>query len=183
MAWRVCTSRPVERDRDDRQGDRTDRQVHVEDPAPRQVVDEEPAEQRPDDGRDAEHPAEVALIPPPLARRDDVADHRERHDHQAARAEALQGAKRDQLRHRLREAAEHGSDQEDDDRRLQHLLAPVEVAELPVERAGDRGERAGTRSRPTRGARCRRGRRRSWAAPSRRSSGRGRPAAARRGAR
>ena len=57
---------------------------------------------------------------------------------QAARAETLQRAERDQLGHVLRDPAERRADQEDDDRDLQRRLAAVEVAELPVERAGDR---------------------------------------------
>ncbi len=103
------------------------------------MVDEEAAEQRADDGRDAEHRAEVALVLAALARRDDVADDRERHHHQSARAEPLQGAEGDQLRHRLREAAEHRPDQEDHDRGLQDALAAVQVSELAVERARDGG--------------------------------------------
>ena len=134
----------VERGRDHHERDGADRQVDVEDPAPGEVVDEEAAEQRPDDRRDAEDAAEVALVLAALARRDDVADDGERRHHQAAGAEALQRAERDQLAHVLREAAEHRADEEDHDRRLQDLLAAVEVAELPVERAGDRrGEQVG----------------------------------------
>ena len=45
----------------------------------------------------AEDGAEVALVAAALARRDDVADHRERQRHQAAAAEALDGAEGDQL--------------------------------------------------------------------------------------
>jgi hypothetical protein len=41
-------------------------------------------------------------------------------------------AERDQLRHVLRDPAQHGADQEDDDRDLQHQLAPVQIPELPV---------------------------------------------------
>ena len=81
------------------------------------------------------------------------------------------------------EPAERRADQEDHDRGLEHELAAVEVAELPVERPDDRRGRAGTRSPPTRGARSRRGRRRSSAARSRRSSGRATRAAARASAR
>ena len=131
--------RHVERDRDHRERDRPDRDVDVEDPAPAEVVDEEPAEERPDHGREAEHRTEVALVLAALARRDDVADDREGDDHQAACPEALQRAEADQLRHRLRETAEHRAEQEDDDRALEHPLAPVQITELAVERAGDRG--------------------------------------------
>ena len=109
------------------------------------MVDEEAAEQRPDHGRDAEDGAEVALVLAAFARRDDVADNRERDHHQSAGAEPLQGAEADQLRHRLREAAERRPDQEDHDRGLQHPFAAVEVAELPVERPGDgRSEEIGS---------------------------------------
>ena len=127
----------VERDRDHREGGRADREVDVEDPAPGEVVDEEAAEQRPDHGRDAEHRAEPALVAPALSGRDEVADDRERRHHQPAAAEPLHRAERDQLAHVLREAAERRADEEDHDRRLQHELAAVEVAELAVERAGD----------------------------------------------
>ena len=108
------------------------------------MVDEEAAEQRADDGRDPEDCTEVALVLAAFSRRDDVAHNRERDHHEPAGAEPLQGAEADQLRHRLREAAERRSDQEDHDRGLQHTFAAVEVAELPVERPGDgRGEEIG----------------------------------------
>jgi hypothetical protein len=84
-----ATRARVEDGADDDERKRADRQVDVEDPAPRQVVDEEPAEQRADHGRHAEHSAEHALVPSALARRDDVADDRDRRDEQAAGAEAL----------------------------------------------------------------------------------------------
>ena len=131
----------VERDRDHHQRERAERQVDVEDPAPREVVDEEAAEQRADHGRDAEDSAEEALVLAPLARRDDVADDGHRRHDQAAAADPLEGAERDQLAHVLREPAQRRADQEDDDRRLQDDPAAVQVAELPVHRPDDgRGE-------------------------------------------
>ena len=68
-------------------------------------------------------------------------------------------AEGDQLGHALRQAAQRRADQEQHDRALEDALAPVEVAELAVQR-GDRGlrEQVGAR-RPTRGGRARRGRR------------------------
>ncbi len=54
------------------------------------------------------------------------------------RAEPLEGTEQDQLGHALRETAQHGADEEDDDGRLQHELAAEQVAELPVQRAGNR---------------------------------------------
>ncbi len=111
-----------------------DGQVDVEDPPPRDRIDEEAAEQRSDHGGDAEHGPEIALIAPPLARRDDVADDGERHDHEAAAAEPLERAERDQLGHALGEPAQRRADQEDDERCLQQPLAAEEVAELAVQR-------------------------------------------------
>ncbi len=94
---------------DHEERNRTDRQVHVEDPAPRQVVDEEPAEQRADDRRHAEDRAEDALVAPALAGRDDVADDGDRRRDEPAGAEPLQRAERDQLRHVLGDPAERPS--------------------------------------------------------------------------
>ena len=118
--------------------DGADRKVDVEDPPPGELVDEEAAEERPDDRRHAEDAPEEALVAAAISRRDDVADDGERHDHQSAGAEALERTERDQLAHVLRQPAERRPGEEDHDRRLQHLLAAVEVAELPVQRAGDR---------------------------------------------
>ena len=66
-----------------------------------------------------------------------LADDGERDDDQAARAEPLQRAERDQLHHALREAAQRRADEENHDGRLQDELAAVEVAKLPVERTGN----------------------------------------------
>ena len=121
-----------------------DGQVDVEDPAPGELVDEEAAEQRPGDRGDGEHGADQAHVAAALPRRDDVGDDRLRADHQAAGADALQGAEGDQLGHRLAEAREHRAGEEDDDRRQEHGLAPVHVAELAVDRRRDRrGEQVG----------------------------------------
>ena len=131
----------VERDRDHRQRKDAQRQVDVEDPAPGEVFDEEAAEQRPDHGRDAEDSAEEALVLAALTRRDDVADDGHRRHDQPAATDPLQGAECDQLAHVLREPAEGRADEEDHDRRLEDDPAPVEVAELAVERPDDgRGE-------------------------------------------
>jgi hypothetical protein len=106
----------LEGGRNHRQRDRAEGQVDVEDPSPREVVDEEAAEQRPGDGRDGEHRSEQALVTAAIAWRDEIADDRHRHDDQPAAAESLHGAKGDQLRHRLRQPAESGADQEDHER-------------------------------------------------------------------
>ena len=128
----------VERGADHGQGEPADLQVDVEDPAAGQVVHEEAAEQRPQHGRHAEDGAEDALVLAAVARRDDVAPHGHGRDDQAAAADALHRTKRDQLEHALGEPAERRADEENHDRRLQDDLAPVEVAELPVDRPDDR---------------------------------------------
>jgi hypothetical protein len=133
-----------QRDRDDHERDDPDRQVDVEHPAPGQAVGEEPAEQRPDDARDAEDRAEGALVLAPLAGRHDVGHDRLGQHYQAAAAQPLQGAERDQLDHAVRQAAQRRADQEDHDRRLEQPLAAVLVAELaPQRRRCRRGEQVG----------------------------------------
>ena len=111
----------------------------------RRGVGERAAEQRAGDGGGRPHRADVALVAAALARREEVGDRRLAERDQPARADALQRAERDQLRHGLREPAQRGADQEDRDRDDEQPPAAVEVAELAVQRDGDRGRRAGTR--------------------------------------
>jgi hypothetical protein len=117
---------------------RTERQVHVEDGAPGDMRRQEAADQRPGDARDTEDRAEQAGVAAALARRHDIANRRLSTHQEAAGAEPLDRAEHDQLGHRLRQSAERRADQEDDERRLQHDLAAVLVAELAVERRDDR---------------------------------------------
>ena len=95
------------------------------------MVDEQPAEQRPDDRGDAEHRAHQARVATPIARRDDVADHRLRADQQGAATEPLEAPERDQLRHALAQSAQHRAEQEDDERNLQNQLAPYMSPSFP----------------------------------------------------
>jgi hypothetical protein len=62
----------------------------------------------------------------------------QREREQPARAEPLHRAERRELVHRPGEGAQHGPDDEDPDRGEEQRLASVEVAQLPVERRGDR---------------------------------------------
>ncbi len=121
-----------ERDRADRQGD-------GKHPPPGQVVHEEPADQRADDARHPEDGAERALVLASLARRDDVADDGLGQHEQAAAADALHGAERDQLGHVAGQPGQRGADQEDDDRGHEQVLAAVLVAELAPDLSGRRG--------------------------------------------
>ena len=118
--------------------DGRERHVDVEAPAPAGVVGEQAAEQRADHGRDAEDGAERALELAALAQRDDVGDQGGRGDRQAAGAETLERARRDQPGHALGEAAEHRADDEDGDAELEDVLATELVTDL-ADHHGDRG--------------------------------------------
>jgi hypothetical protein len=84
------------------------------------------------------------LVTSPLAGRNQVADGRLREGHQAARTQPLHRAKKDELQHRLRQAAKHRADQEDADRDVEEALAAVDVAQLAVKRrSGRRGDHEG----------------------------------------
>ncbi len=117
--------------------DRAERQVDEKEPPPARVVDDEPADHRPADAREREDDREVRLVARAQARRDDFADERLRERHQAAAAEALHDARRDQQRQRRRKPAGERADREDEDRGRQHLPAAMTVAEPAVERHHD----------------------------------------------
>ena len=102
------------------------------------MVGEETAEQRTGHAGGAERRAEVSLVAAALAGRHDVRDDRLREHDETARAESLEGTERDQCGERRRDAAQHAAGEEHDDGRLEQPLAPVEVAELAVERRRDR---------------------------------------------
>jgi hypothetical protein len=127
----------LEEGRDHGERDQPDRDVHVEDPAPGQIVDEEAAEQRPDHGRSPEDSPEEPLVAATLAGRDDVADDRDRDHEQPTAAEPLDRPEDDQLEHVLADPAQRRADEEDHDRRLEHDLSAVLVAELSVQGAAD----------------------------------------------
>ena len=126
--------RNVEGKRGYEQGGQPDGQVDVEDPAPRQIVRQEPAQQRANDACEGEHRAQVALIAPPLPRRQNVTDDRHGQRDQPTCAQPLQRPEHDQLHHVLSDPAQGGTDQEDQDRGLEDLLAAVDVADLSVQR-------------------------------------------------
>ena len=125
---------PPDHDEDDR----AERQVDEEDPVPADRVGDDPADRRPDDGAEAEHRSEEALVLAPLGRREDVADDRERHGEQRARAEALDAAEQDELPHLLRQPAQQRADEEDRHADEEDGPPPVEVGQLAVDRAADR---------------------------------------------
>ena len=125
---------PPDHDEDDR----SKRQVDEEDPVPADRVGDDPADGRPDDRAEAEHRPEEALVLAPLRRREDVADDRERHREQRARAKALDPAEEDELPHLLRQPAQRRADEEDRDTDQEDGPPPIEVGQLAVDRAADR---------------------------------------------
>ena len=80
-----------------------------------------------------------ALVLAALPGRYQIADDRHHADHQAARAQSLDGAEADQLPHVLGHAAQHRADQEDHDGGEEGALAAVHVAELAPDRGGGGG--------------------------------------------
>ena len=89
-----------------------------------------------------------ALVAPALAGRDQVTDDRHHADHQAAGAEALDGAEGDQLHHAVLRAAEHPEPamphSAEPTRKMtievrKTDLAAVQVTELAPDRGGDGG--------------------------------------------
>ena len=129
---------------DDDQRDEPDRDVDVEDPAPpgdaedALLTGEEAADDRTEHARRGEDGHEVALVTGPFARRDQVADDRQRQREQAAGTEPLKGAERGQHVHALRQATQRRADDEDRDRDHEQRLAPVDVGQLAVQRRRDR---------------------------------------------
>ena len=88
---------------DDGEADDADRDVDVEDPVPAERVGQEATERRAEQGGDAEHGAEQALVLAALLGGEQVADDRQRDREQRAGAEALDAPEQDQLLHGLRQ--------------------------------------------------------------------------------
>lgn len=91
------------------------------------------------DRGEAEDRADEAHVAAAFPGRHDVRDDRLDADHEAAAADALDGAEGDELVHGARPARQRGADDEDDDGELEDALAAEEVAELAVERQDDGG--------------------------------------------
>ena len=112
-------------------GDRADRQVDQEDPAPGRVLGQAPAQRRADHRGDAPHAGQPALHPAPFGQVVHVAGQRVHGGLHPARADALQPAEQDQAHHRGRGRAESRPGQEDDGARDQDRLAPPLVGQPP----------------------------------------------------
>ena len=114
-----------------------DRHVDPERPAPGQVVGEEATKERSDHRGDAEDGAKCSLVAAAVPKRDDLSDQRGGRHHDRAAANALQCARCDQHRHRLAQPAQHRTDEEECDRRLEDGLAAEQVPELADDRRDD----------------------------------------------
>ena len=135
-------------DGDDEERQDAERDVDVEAPAPGGVVGEEAAEQRPGDGGQSEGGADQAHVAAALPGRYDIGHDRLDADHEAAAADALDGAEDDQFVHRARPARQRRADDEDENGEDEDRLAAEEVTELAVEGQTDgRGQQVG-RHRP-----------------------------------
>ena len=135
----------VQRALQEHEGDDRDRQADEEVPAPAEGVGDHAAEQRAADGGDGHDRAEEAGVLAALARADDVGHHDLAERREAAGADALEHAHRDERAGVLREPGDRRGDHEDDEGELQEQLAVEEVGELAPDRASRRWWRAGSR--------------------------------------
>src|SRR2546425_4749271 len=101
------------------------------------MVREPAPERRADHGREPEYAAQEPLPPAALGGRVQISDHRERVRENGPSAQALDRAEEDELEHVLRYAREDRADQEQNDRREDEGLAPVDIGELAVDRNHD----------------------------------------------
>jgi len=117
-------------------------QVHEENPAPGELIDEESSDQRRDHRGGCPGPDENPLVTPTLAAAgNEVADHRIDRSEQPTAADSLQTAKRESTRACfLAEARTNAeaSKKITSARLPTFAFRPVEVAELPPDRAGSR---------------------------------------------
>jgi hypothetical protein len=121
------------------EGGAADRHVDIEDPAPGQAVGDVPADQRAGDHGQRHRRHDVAHVLTALTGGHQVPDGRYRADQEPTGAEALQGAKHDELVHRVRQAGQRRADQEDDDRGHEQALAAIQVAQFAVQGRGHGG--------------------------------------------
>ena len=103
------------------------------------VVGDHAAQARPDQRRHPEHGSEQPQVLAPLGGGVQVGDDREGDREDRAAAQALEATEQDELPHLLAEAAERRADQEQADREDHDRAAAVQVRELAVDRAADRG--------------------------------------------
>ena len=133
----------------DRRGQQPERKIQEEHPAPVQVVGHVSADQRPGDRRETPDAAEQRLRARPLGERVQLADDRHAERDDAAGAEALHGARQDQLHHRRRRAAEQRADEKDSDAGQVDPAAAVQIGETAPDRHATPSTSADTRRTPS----------------------------------
>lgn len=124
---------------EEHQRDHPEREVDGEHEPPRQVLGEDPTEDRSADARHQEDDARVADELREVAGGHEVAQDRERQRHEPTGSHSLDRTEHHELGHGLRGAAEDRAEEERHQRHDEDPLAPVEVAQLPVERGRDHG--------------------------------------------
>ena len=120
-------------------GDEPQRKIDQEHGAPSPVLGQIGAEDRPRRARECKDGCEVAGIATALARRHVLADERLRESHEAAAAQALQGAEDHEPEEARRESACEGRAGEHRERAEQRAPPPEAVADVTVERCGNGG--------------------------------------------
>jgi hypothetical protein len=116
-----------------RNHDNPEGQVDEEDGPPAEQVAHRAAQNRPETARGHDHQAGIALIPGPLARLEQIRIDGEDGHHDAAAAQPLEDARRNQRIHRPGEAAEDGAEGEEDDGGQHDVFAAKQIAELAVD--------------------------------------------------
>ena len=137
-AFCLGASRQVQRALQDDEREDGERQRDEEVPAPAERVGDDAAEERSADGGDGHDGAEQAHVAAALARADDVGHDDLAEGGEAAGADALHGAERDERVGVLREAGGGRREHEDRDRDLDEQLAVEQVGELAPDGGGDR---------------------------------------------
>ena len=117
---------------DHKRGDDPWYNIDIKDPMPGDLINQKTAQQRPHHRRDAPDAREETLHPRPLFKAKDVADNDKDQRHHPARANALDGAKGNQLPHALRHATQHRANQENAQRHNKDRSPPKNIRKLAI---------------------------------------------------
>ena len=126
------------------EGRHAEREIDVEDEAPGRMVGDPAAQDGAEDRGDTDDRHQPSLPPGALLRREEVGEGGHRYRHDAARADALEGAEQNELVHGLGHAAQGRSQGEDRQAAQEDRLAADQVRQLAVD--GDqyrRGQHVG----------------------------------------
>ncbi len=118
---------------DEEDSQRPERQVDPEDPAPAELLGKVAAKQGAGDAGDRIDRRDVALILAHLPWRNGVGNHGKREGNQAAAAQSLQHAGRQQGRQILRESTGHRARQKQADADIEHPHPAKQIAQFAIE--------------------------------------------------